>query len=77
MPRLSYCWNGLSCSWSYMLDHHVTAKLNSPADSMLAVPTTPSFTSIQRERVTLWVHASRKEPVSSSRAMSGAPQNTR
>ena len=56
------------------LDHQVTMRLSSPAAAMLARPTTPSLTASQRVRVTLWVHARRKVPVSSSRATSGAPQ---
>ena len=56
------------------LNHQVRMRLSSPATAMLARPTTPSLTASQRVRVTLWVQASRKVPVSSSRATSGAPQ---
>ena len=57
------------------LNHHVTIRLRSPATAALARPTSPSLTSNQRIRLTLWVQAKRNVPVSSSRAMSGAPQN--
>jgi hypothetical protein len=36
----------------------------------------PSFAASQRVRLTLWVQASRWVPASTSRATSGAPQNT-
>ena len=35
----------------------------------------PSLTATQRDRVTLWFHASRNVPASISRVTSGAPQN--
>ena len=65
-------------SWftlSMGLNHHVTIRLKSPPTAALARPTSPSLTSNQRIRLTLCVQARRKVPVSSSRAMSGAPQN--
>ena len=57
-------------------DHQFTAKLPSPAAVMAAMPTRPSFTASQRVRVMLWFHTSRCVPASSSRAISGAPQNS-
>jgi hypothetical protein len=42
--------------------------------AMAASPTSPSFTASQRRRVTLWVQARRNVPVSSSRAIRGAPK---
>jgi hypothetical protein len=49
-------------------------RLSSPVAIIAAPPTSASFEPSQRVRVTLWVQARRKLPVSSSRAMSGAPQ---
>ena len=58
-----------------MLDHQLTRRLRSPAMAALATAPRPSFTASQRVRVTPWVHARRKVPVSNSLEMSGAPQN--
>ncbi len=66
----------LAATVSSGLDHQVTIRLNNPAATMLANPTTPTLTASQRVRVTLWVHARRNVPASSSRATSGAPQKT-
>jgi hypothetical protein len=63
-----------SCTRSMGLNHQVRMRLRSPVTAMQARPVTASRTASQRGRVTLWVQASRKVPVSSSRAMSGAPQ---
>ncbi len=52
-------------------------RLSSPAVAMATRPIRPirpSLAAIQRVRVTLWFHASRKVPASSSRVTSGAPQ---
>ena len=57
------------------LSHHVAIRLSKPAATKLANPTSASLTTSQRRLLTLWVQASRKVPVSSSWAMSGAPQN--
>ena len=57
------------------LDHQVTMRLNSSAAAMAAAPAMASLAASQRVRVTPWVHARRKVPVSNSRAASGAPQN--
>ncbi len=62
-------------AWSMGLAHQPRMRLNNPAAAMLAKPTTLSLTASQRSRVTLWFQASRNVPVSSSRAISGAPQN--
>ena len=62
-------------AWSMGLAHQPRARLSSPASAMLVSPSTPSLTASQRSRVTLWFQASRNEPLSSSRAISGAPQN--
>ena len=58
------------------LDHQVTMRLNSPAVAMLARPARASLTASHRVLVMLWVQASRRVPVSSSRVISGAPQKT-
>ena len=58
------------------LAHQSTIQVSSPPIAMAAMPTSPSFTASQRCRVTLWVQARRKVPVSSSRAMSGAPKKS-
>ena len=50
-------------------------RLNNPATTIALTPTTASRITNQRVRVTLCVHASRKVPVSSSRATNGGPQN--
>ena len=65
-------------SWLTMssgLNHHVAIRLSNPAATKLASPTRPSLTTSQRRRLTLCVQARRNVPVSSSWAMSGAPQN--
>ena len=57
------------------LAHQVIIRLSRPAVTMAASPMRPSFTAIQRVRVTLWFQASRYVPASNSRAIRGAPQN--
>jgi hypothetical protein len=57
------------------LDHQFTMRVNSSPAAMAAAPAMASLAASQRVRVTPWVHARRKVPVSSSRATSGAPQN--
>jgi hypothetical protein len=57
-------------------DHHVATRLRTAAASIAASVPRPSLVASQRVRVMLWVQASRWVPVSSSRATSGAPQNT-
>ena len=49
-------------------------RLSSPAVAVATRPVRASLAAIQRVRVTLWFHASRKVPASSSRVTSGAPQ---
>jgi len=51
-------------------DHQVTMRLSNPAVAMATRPIRASLAAIQRVRVTLWFHASRKVPVSSSRVTS-------
>jgi hypothetical protein len=58
------------------LAHQVTTRLPSPAAVMAARPVRASLTASQRVRVTLWFHTSRWVPASSSRVISGAPQNS-
>ena len=50
-------------------------RLSSPAAAMLIKAPRPSFTASHLVRLTPWVHARRKVPVSNSRETSGAPQN--
>ena len=57
-------------------DHQVTAKVSRPTAAAAARVVTPSLVASHRVRVTDWVQASRCVPASSSRATSGAPQNT-
>jgi hypothetical protein len=57
------------------LAHQFTMRLNNSLAAMAARPATPSLAASQRVRVTPWVQARRKLPVSNSRAISGAPQN--
>ena len=54
--------------------HQPSIRLSSPAVAMLVRPRMPSLAVSQRSRVTLWFQASRNVPVSSSLAISGAPQ---
>ena len=56
------------------LDHQVTASVRIPMSAAVVSATKPSLVASQRVRVTLWFHASRCVPASSSRATSGAPQ---
>ena len=58
------------------LAHQSTIQVSSPPIAMATIPTSPSFAASQRFRVTLWVQTRRKVPVSSSRAMSGAPKKS-
>ena len=55
--------------------HQVTIRLSSPAVAMAATPITVSLTASQRVRAMLWFQARRRVPASSSRVISGAPQN--
>jgi hypothetical protein len=55
--------------------HHQTSALASPAIAMAVRPVSASLTSVHRVLVTDWFHASRNVPASSSREISGAPQN--
>lgn len=57
-------------------DHQVTARLPRPAAAVVARPMSASLTVSQRVRVTVWFHTSRWVPFSSSRPISGAPQNS-
>ncbi len=57
------------------LAHQPSIRLSTPAAARLARPRTVSLMASQRSRVTLWFQASRNVPLSSSRAISGAPQN--
>ena len=57
-------------------DHQVTARVSTPTATAAASAVTPSLMASHRVRVTDWVQASRWVPASSSRATSGAPQNT-
>ena len=57
-------------------DHQVTAKVSTPTAVAPARAVTPSLVASHRLRVTDWAQASRWVPASSSRATSGAPQNT-
>src|SRR5437588_6825049 len=56
--------------------HHVASAAYAPARSNVAPRTKPSLAESQRRRPTPCVHTSRCVPCSSSRAMSGAPQQT-
>ena len=55
--------------------HQACIRLNASVTTMAATPISTSLTASQRVRVMLWFQASRNVPVSSSRAISGAPQN--
>ncbi|WP_254715024.1 hypothetical protein [Actinomadura sp. NAK00032] len=61
-------------AWSRGTAHQSTARTASPEAAIAASPTRPSLTASQRLREMLWFHTSRCVPLSSSRAMSGAPQ---
>ena len=54
--------------------HQVYIRLSASVTAMAARPVRASLTTSHRVRVMPWVQASRQVPVSSSRAISGAPQ---
>ena len=56
-------------------DHQVTARLSTPVIAIADSPVIPILVASQRRREMLWLQTSRWVPVSSSRAISGAPQN--
>ena len=56
--------------------HHPCRRLNPSVTAMAAAPVSASLTVSHRALVTLWFQVSRLVPVSSSRAISGAPQKT-
>jgi hypothetical protein len=60
--------------WSSGPAHHVSRRLSTPAVTSAARATPASLTASQRVRVTDWFQASWWVPVSSSPAISGAPQ---
>ena len=54
--------------------HQACSRLNASVTATAATPISVSLTISHRVRVMLWFQASRQVPVSSSRAISGAPQ---
>jgi hypothetical protein len=55
--------------------HQVNSRLSASVTAMAASPPTASLTASDLVRVTDWLRARAKVPVSSSWAISGAPQN--
>jgi hypothetical protein len=54
--------------------HQDCMRLTASVTAIAATPVSVSLTVSHRVRVMLWLQASRQVPVSSSRAISGAPQ---
>ncbi len=55
--------------------HQAAMRLSPPARALTAPPTRANFTTSHRDRLTLWVQARRKVPVSSSLATRGAEED--
>ncbi len=62
-------------AWLIGAAHQVCSRLSASVRAMAVRPPTASLTASHRVRVTDWFQARAAVPVSSSRAISGAPQN--